>query len=102
MRNEEVLHRVKDERNIVHTIKRREAIRIGDILCRKCPIKHVIEGKIEGIVVTRRQGIRRKQVLDDLKDTTGYWKLKQKALDGFLWRIHFGRDYGPVVRRTAE
>ena len=60
LRNEEVLHRVKEERNIVHTIKRREAIRIGDILCRKCPIKHVIEGKIEGIVVTRRQGRRRK------------------------------------------
>ena len=102
VRNEEVLHKVKEERNIVHTIKRRKAKWVGHILRRNCLLKHVIEAKIEGIVVTRRQGIRRKQVLDDLKDTTGYWKLKQKALDGFLWRIHFGRDYGPVVRRTAE
>jgi hypothetical protein len=31
VRNEEVLHRVKDERNIVHTIKRRKANWIGHI-----------------------------------------------------------------------
>jgi hypothetical protein len=29
VRNEEVLHRVKEERNIVHTIKRRNANWIG-------------------------------------------------------------------------
>jgi hypothetical protein len=29
VRNEEVLHRVKEERNIVHTIKRRKANWIG-------------------------------------------------------------------------
>jgi hypothetical protein len=36
MRNEEVLvlHRVKEERNIVHTIKRRKANWIGHILRR--------------------------------------------------------------------
>jgi hypothetical protein len=47
VRNEEVLHRVK-ERNIVHTIKRRKANWIGDILRRNCVLKHVIEGNIEG------------------------------------------------------
>jgi hypothetical protein len=47
VRNKEVLHRVKDERNIVHTIKRRNANWIGHILRRNCPLKHVIEGKIE-------------------------------------------------------
>ena len=31
VRNEEVLHRVKEERNIIHTIKRRKANRIGHI-----------------------------------------------------------------------
>jgi hypothetical protein len=46
--NEEVLHRVKEERNIVHTIKRRKANWIGHILRRNCFIKHVIEGKLEG------------------------------------------------------
>jgi hypothetical protein len=48
VRNEEVLHRGKEERNILHTIKRRNVNWIGDVLPRNCLIKHVIEGKIEG------------------------------------------------------
>jgi hypothetical protein len=43
VRNEEVLHRVKEDRNIVHTIKRRKANWIGHILRRNCLLKHVIE-----------------------------------------------------------
>jgi hypothetical protein len=42
VRNEEVLHRVKEERNILHTIKRRKANSIGHILRRNCLLKHVI------------------------------------------------------------
>jgi hypothetical protein len=48
VRNEELLHRVKEERNIVHTIERRKANWIGHILRRNCLLKHVIEGKLEG------------------------------------------------------
>jgi hypothetical protein len=43
VRNEDVLQRVKEERNIVHTIKRKKANWIGHILRRKCLLKHVIE-----------------------------------------------------------
>jgi hypothetical protein len=46
----EVLHRVKEERNIVHTIKRRKANWIGHILCRNCLLKHAIEGNLEGMI----------------------------------------------------
>jgi hypothetical protein len=46
VRNEEVLHRVKEERNIIRTINRRKADWIGHILRRNCLLKHVIEGKI--------------------------------------------------------
>jgi hypothetical protein len=68
VRNEEVLHRVKEERNILHTIKIRKANWIGQILHRNCLLKHVIEGKIEGrIEMMGRQGRRCKQLLDDLK-----------------------------------
>jgi len=42
-RNEEVLHRVKEERNILHRAKRREANTVGHILRRNCLLKHVIE-----------------------------------------------------------
>jgi hypothetical protein len=38
-------------------------------------IKHIIEGKILG---TRRRGRRRMQLLDDLKETRRYWKLRRK------------------------
>jgi hypothetical protein len=73
--------RVKEERNIVHTIKRRKANWIGHILRRNCLLKHAIEGKIEGrIEMTGRRGRRRKQLLDDLKERRGYWKLKEDAL----------------------
>jgi len=35
----DVLHRVKEERNILHTKKGRKAGWIGDVLRRNCPIK---------------------------------------------------------------
>ena len=44
----EVYHRVEEERNILHTIKRRKANWVGLILGTNCLIKQVIEGKIEG------------------------------------------------------
>jgi hypothetical protein len=40
-------YRVEKERNILHRIERRKANWIGHILCRNCPLMHVIEGKIE-------------------------------------------------------
>jgi hypothetical protein len=69
----EVLRRVKEERNIVHTIKRRKANWIGHMLRRNCFLKHVVEGNIEGrIEGIGRRGGRRKQLLDNLKEETGY------------------------------
>jgi hypothetical protein len=63
----------------------------------------VIEDKLEErIGMTGRRGRRCKQILDDLKEKRRYWKLKEEALDRTLWRICFGRGYGPVVRQTAE
>jgi hypothetical protein len=103
VRNEEVLHRVKEERNILHTIHRRKANLIGHILRRNCLLKHVIEGKVEGrIEMTGRRGRRCKQLLDDLKEKRRYWILKEEALDRTLWRTRFGRGYGPIVRQTSE
>jgi hypothetical protein len=64
---------VKEERNIVHTIKRRKANWIGHILRRNRLLKHVIEGKLEGrIEMTGRRGRRPKQLLDDLKEKKRY------------------------------
>jgi hypothetical protein len=70
VRNEEILHRVKEDRNILQTVKRRKANWIGHILCRNCHLKHVTEGRGEGRTeVAGRRGRRRKQLLDDTKET---------------------------------
>ena len=49
MRNEYVLslHRIKNERNFLHTMKRMKDNRIVHIWRRNCLVKHVIEGEIE-------------------------------------------------------
>ena len=52
--------------------------------------------------MTGRRGKRCKQLLDDLKEMRGYWKLKVEALDRTLRITRFGRVYGPVVRQTAK
>jgi hypothetical protein len=63
----------EEERNIVHTIKRRKANLIGHMLRRNFLLKHAIEGKVEGrIEVAGSRGRRRKQLLDDLKEKKGY------------------------------
>jgi hypothetical protein len=72
VRNEEVLHRVKEDRNIVHTIKRRKANWIGHILRRNCLLKHVIEGKLEG---------RIQMTEDEEEGVSGYWMTLTKRED---------------------
>jgi hypothetical protein len=68
MRNEKLSQRVKKDRNILQTVKRRVANRIGHILRRNCLLKHVFEGKIERrIEVMERHGRRRKHLLDGLE-----------------------------------
>jgi hypothetical protein len=49
-----------------------------------------------------RRGRIRKQLLDDLKETRGWWTWKDEALDLSLWRTGFGRGCGPFERQTAE
>ena len=75
------IYRVKEERNIIHTVKRRKANWIGHIWCRNRLLKHVFEGKRDGICA---QGRRRKQLLEDIKETRRYWKFKEEELDRTL------------------
>ena len=72
VRNEEVLLRVKEQRNILHEISKRKANWIGHILRRNCLLKQVIEGKIKGwIDLTGRGERRRRKLLADLKEMRG-------------------------------
>jgi hypothetical protein len=45
VRNEEVLLRVKEQRNILREIRKRKANWIGHILRRNCPLQQVDKGK---------------------------------------------------------
>ena len=94
-----LLHRVKEERNILHTIKRRTENWIGHILRRNCHLKHIIEGKI---VRKERRGRRRKQLLDNLTKREKFWKLQEETIDISVWTALFERVYGPVVRQTTK
>jgi hypothetical protein len=78
----EVLPRVKEQRNILHEISKRKANWIGHILLRNCLLQQVIEGKIKGgIEVTGRRGGRRRKLLDYLKERRGCSHVKEPALD---------------------
>jgi len=73
---------IKEERNILHEIRKRKANWIGHILRINFLLQRVIEGKIKrGIEVTGRRGRRRRKLLDDLKGRRGYSHLKEEALD---------------------
>jgi hypothetical protein len=90
----EVLLRVKEQRNILHEISKRKAYWIGHILRRNCLLQQVTEGKIKGgIEMTGRRGSRRRKLLDDLKERRGYSHLKEEALEHTMWRACFGRGF---------
>ena len=101
VRNENV--RVKEQRNILHEIRKRKAKWIGHILSRNCLLQRVTAGKIQGgIEVTGRRGRRRRKLLDYLNERRGYYHLNEKTLDRTMWRAGFGRGFGPVVRQTTK
>jgi len=52
--------------------------------------------------VTGRWGRRLKQILDDLEERRGYWKLKEETLYRTLLRTCFGSGYRLAVGQTTE
>jgi hypothetical protein len=103
VRNKDVLLRVKEQRTILHEIRKRKANWIGHILRRNFIPQRVTKEKIQGgIKVTGRRGRKRRKLLDDLKERRGYSHLKEEALDRTMWRARFGRGFGPAVRQTAK
>jgi hypothetical protein len=69
------------------------------ILHRRCVLKYVFEGNLEG---TRRGVRRHKQFLDDVTEKRRYWNFKEEALDRTLWITRFGRGYEHVATQTME
>ena len=75
MRNEEVLLRVKEQRNILHKISNQKANWIGHILRRNCLLKQVIEGKIKGEIKLQK---------DEEEDVRNYWMTLRTGEDTLI------------------
>jgi len=81
----------EDVSSCLMTLKKRE-----DTMRTSCLPKHVIKRKTEGKRDgRRRQKGRHKQLLNDIKETRGYWNMK----DGTLWRTCFRRSCGLFRKR---
>ena len=75
----EVIGKLIEERNILHALAISNSNCTGHILHRNCLLKQVIERKIGRKLEVRERGrSRRKQLLNDLKERRGYWKLKRQ------------------------
>jgi hypothetical protein len=92
VRNEDVLLRVKEQRNILHEIRKRKENWIRSILRRNCLLQRVIEGKIQGeIEVTERRGRRRRKLLDDPKEKDRILSFERRSsgshyVESSLWK----------------
>jgi len=98
VRNDEVFHRVKEDKNILHTTKGMKDEWNGHMLRWNWLLKHVTEDMIEG---TRRRGIRHKQQPDYLKLKIWYWNFKEETPECTLERTRLGRGYGRVARKDC-
>jgi hypothetical protein len=72
VKNEEVLHTVKQKRNFLYAMKRKMANWVDRMLRRNCLLKHVIEGKREGMIEVRMKRGR---------DLCSYWTTYQNVED---------------------
>jgi hypothetical protein len=52
--------------------------------------------------VKGRRGRRHRKLLDELKERREYSHLQEEALDRIMYRVRFGKGFGPVVRQTTK
>jgi len=84
----EVINKVKKERNVLQIVKRMKANWIGQSLRRNCLLRQVIGGKLEGrIEVKGRLRRRRKQLLEIERGSN-----RSRCVENWLWkRLWMGR-----------
>jgi hypothetical protein len=94
-KNEGVLLRLNEERNVLHKIKRRKANWIGHISGRNCLLNMLLkeknkerENEVEE-VSSYRMTLRKKNTVKFERGST-------------LWRTLFGRCFGLVPRQTKQ
>jgi hypothetical protein len=93
----EVLQRVKEERNILHTIKRRKVKCLWEMPSKTAYIwKDTEKDRNDG-----KMKKETKYFLDELIEKRGYRKFRDQTLDGTLWRTR-GRSYLPFIEGPRD
>jgi hypothetical protein len=99
VRNEEILHAVKEDTNTAPTVKKEEGSWIYQILRRNWLLNTLLKER-----QTKWYNWREDDEEDVssywmiFKETRGYWNFKAEAPARSLWGSPFGTVYGPVVR----
>ena len=102
MRNEEVLHRVTEERNVLFAVKSRKANWTGYVLRRNCLLKDVNERKIKGwIKVTGRRGGRRTELQDCLRRLKGTGNCKRRQSFALCGELALGESVNWLWERLC-
>ena len=83
--NEEVLQRVKAERQMLNATQIRKRRWIGHLLRHEGLLIDLLEGRMKG---KRRPGRKRLQMLDDILENKHYAMLKAQAQDRCNWRLN--------------
>lgn len=83
VRNEEVLKRIGEDRQILNKIKSRKMNWLGHVMRRECLLRTVVEGMVEG---RRGRGRRRYQLIDNIKVGNMYETTKRTAQRRDEWR----------------
>ena len=98
---EQVLERLREDRELLNNILHRKVYWISHILRRNCLLHDAVGGhmmEVKGI------GRRRTQPLDDFKNRRRYWELKEEAEDWNTWKRQFiiEHKYLPYVHGPAD
>ncbi|KAI5718355.1 hypothetical protein M8J77_019970 [Diaphorina citri] len=84
VRNEEVLRRVDEKREILRTIVNRKRSWLGHILRRNCLQRRIMEGELRG---KRSIGRKRFGMLRDVLNGRTFKQMKEDAQDREKWRM---------------
>jgi len=95
-----MLHRVKEERNIVSVTKHRKVHCFGNNLFRNGLHRHSIEENKRKYARDRKMWKKSEHRLDDRLVRRRYWKLKEDAQDRTPWKTRNEKCYGLVTREN--
>ena len=85
IKNDEVLRRAGEERQLLNNIRKRKRNWVGHVLRGNGILRDVLEGSVEERG-GRKRGRRKRKWIDDLKKGNGYVGMKREAMDRELWK----------------